>query len=100
VPWRFEDIKIITNAGPLPVRARVIEATIADGSTLPVGVFRRKLEWSFTDLESGGKIMGVPDYDQAVAIAKFQEEMEAITPEQVRAARERLRNEMGSIEDA
>ncbi len=93
----YEDILLVTPNGPIPVRARVLAGTLSDGSRIRAGCFRKDFEWNFTDIETGGKLFGCPDYLQTRAIRKFARMMSEITPKQLREARKRLQQRMGKV---
>lgn len=93
----YANIRLVTASEPIPVRARVITAALSDGSEIRVGVFRRDFEWNFTDIESGGKIAGYPDYLQDKAIAKFNAFLAEISPKRYAAGRKKLRDQCGIL---
>ena len=93
----YEDIRLVTISEPIRVRARVITASLSDGSEIRVGVFRRNFEWNFTDIDTGGKMAGYADYLQAKAITKFNAFISEISPARYAAAREKLQAECGRL---
>ncbi|MFU1607338.1 hypothetical protein ACM25O_13215 [Sulfitobacter pontiacus] len=86
MPMFYDDIRLITRAEPVLVRARIISATLSDGTGIRVRVFRRDFEWNFTHVASGGKLAGYPDYNQTKAIRKFTAFIGTISPAKLDAA--------------
>ena len=99
MPTDYENIRIVTYSGPASVRGRIISGTLFDGERIRVGVDRRAGMWTFTDLESGGLISAFEDFDVQIAIQKFHLDLVGIDTAQLQAARVRLFQEMGGIEE-
>ena len=88
MPMKYENIELsCADASRITVRAQVLVGVLSGGKEIRVGMDRRDGVWNFTDIESGFRLFDFPDFDQRIAIEKFNLALSEITPKRLRDAR-------------